>query len=688
MTIVRSDWQKTVWNDNHRYLVINCGRRAGKSTIASLRMLWFASENDKSIVWYVAPTYKQAKSIMWTMLKELVPVEAISKLNETELKITLINGSEILLKGADNPDSLRGVRIDFCIFDEAAFIDKWDEVWKVMRPTLMDSKADVWFISTPNGFNHFKDMAEKQDEDWSYHHYTTFDNPHIPKEEIEAARLEMDEDSFAQEMMGEFRKMSGLIYKEFTRETHMVDVPPLRDGEWSYTRSIDFGFGHKTALIYFAINSTGSEIYAYDGIYQSGLVIDDMADAIKIKDAGKLITNPVADSAQPMFLEQLDRLGVHFNPVKKGPDSVKNGITKVAELLKVRKDTGKPTLMFSNHLTWIADEFETYRWMENKTRGFIKEAPLKKDDDACFIAGTKVLTKDGEKNIEDVTRGDLIVTPFGLSPTTGSYKTGKKKVIDYGVFTSTPNHKVLTNRGIVRVDALRYNDRICQRQFAFKESLIDDILNQKTEHIEFIFNALLTRNLEAKQDFYTEKYGNTITVKYLVGWKYTILMVILLIMKYLTWSASLILSMLKGMIGVIGMGLRNIKKRLLKKQDNGEKITQKRHLSFIQRSLRTVGKKDVVNKLLKPVLSAKKNTKHTFLKEANTVIKIAKRQPLEEKEVYNLATNHGMYYANGVLVSNCDAIRYFAMNYIQKQTDTVDFAILRNRNIKNKWSLR
>jgi PBSX family phage terminase large subunit len=380
MTIKRSPWQKKVWEDNHRFLVINCGRRSGKSTIASIKMLHFATENAKSTVWYVAPNYKQAKAIMWAMLMDLIPKRIIKKKNETELTIVLTNNSKIMLKGAEDPDSLRGVKIDFCVFDEAAFFRKWDEVWKVMRPTLMDSTADVWFISTPNGFNHFKDMADKVDKDWAYHHYTTYDNPHIPREEIEQAKEDSDEDSFAQEMMGEFRKMSGLIYKTFNRKHHMVEIPKF-DTNWTFTRALDFGFAHKTAIGYFAINSTGTEIYMYDGLYQSGLTSTDIAEAVKIKDAGKVLNNPVADSAQPMQIEELSRLGVHFNAVEKGPDSVKNGITKVSELLKIRQDTGKPTLMFNKNLTWIQDEFETYRWMETKSTGEIKEVPLKKDDD-------------------------------------------------------------------------------------------------------------------------------------------------------------------------------------------------------------------------------------------------------------------------------------------------------------------
>lgn len=379
-----SSWQSKVWLDKTRYKVVNCGRRAGKTVVSAVKMLDFAGNNQKSIVWYVAPTYRQAKSIMWEILKEIIPQWQIASINETELKIVLTNGSQIHLKGGDNPDSLRGVRIDFLICDEVAFFSYWEESWKVIRPTLSDSQASAWFISTPNGFNHFKDLADRcvNDKDWKYFHFTTYDNPHIKVEEIESAKLEMDEDSFAQEYMAEFKKMSGLIYKIFNRDTHMVDVPFHKfDTNWTFTRVIDFGFGHKTALGYFAINSTGTEIYMYDGLYQSGLVPQDIAIAVKIKDAGRNIINPVADN-QEMIVEAIKREGVVFNMVQKGPKSVEQGIPKVAELLKIRQDTGKPTLMFNKNLTWVADEFESYRWIENKSDGFIKEVPLKRNDDA------------------------------------------------------------------------------------------------------------------------------------------------------------------------------------------------------------------------------------------------------------------------------------------------------------------
>jgi PBSX family phage terminase large subunit len=388
-----SPWQKIVWKDTHRYIIVNCGRRSGKTTMVAWKLFWLATQKDNQTLWYVAPTYKQAKQILWEMLLEMVPKAAIEKRNETELKIVLKNGSKIEVKGADNVDSLRGVHIDFCVFDECAFIDKWEMVWKVMRPTLADSKAACMFISTPNGFNHFKNLSNNVTNDGkiifdavdhSYHHFTTYENPYIDRGEIETMKREMNEDAFQQEIMGEFRKMQGLIYKEFKRELHMVEIPYDRfDTNWTYTRSIDFGFGHKTALLYFAISPDQTEIFCYDGLYVAGYNEKQISDVVKVKDKGKYMLYPVADSAAPMTISELEQNGVTFNPVEKGKDSVRNGIVRVAELLKIRNDTGKPTLMFNKYLTYIADEFERYRWIENKVdKALFREIPYKVLDDA------------------------------------------------------------------------------------------------------------------------------------------------------------------------------------------------------------------------------------------------------------------------------------------------------------------
>ena len=217
--------QYEVATDNHRFRVICAGRRWGKSVLAQLIVLKWATENVGTY-WIVNPTYRQAKQIHWRHLINLVPREWVHKKNEVELSITLKNGSIIELKGAENPDALRGVKLHGLVIDEIASIRNWEWLWsEVLRPTLTDYAAPALFISTPKGYNHFYEIYKKGQEDGSYKswRFTSYDNPYIKAEEIDHAKKELTEDTFQQEYMADFRKFTGLVYKEFQREVHVIE---------------------------------------------------------------------------------------------------------------------------------------------------------------------------------------------------------------------------------------------------------------------------------------------------------------------------------------------------------------------------------------------------------------------------------------------------------------------------------
>ena len=142
--------QQTIANDDHRFKVVVAGRRFGKTHLA-IRELCFHARVPDQEVWYVAPTYKQAKMIVWRKLKQkLQNLRWIRKANESELSILLKNGSIIALKGADNEDSLRGVGLDYLIMDEFADVDP-EAFFEVLRPTLADREGKAMFIGTPKG---------------------------------------------------------------------------------------------------------------------------------------------------------------------------------------------------------------------------------------------------------------------------------------------------------------------------------------------------------------------------------------------------------------------------------------------------------------------------------------------------------------------------------------------------------
>src|SRR3990167_6324559 len=212
MQIVLTKWQATVWNDIHRFRIVCAGRRSGKSILSQLTAIAWANEK-KGLYWIVAPTYRQAKQIHWQGIQKLVPQGLVAKKNEVELSITLKNGSVIELKGAENPDALRGVKLRGLVIDEIASIRNWDWLWsEVLRPTLTDYVSPALFISTPKGYNHFYDLYTlgQSKGDYKSWKFTSYDNPYIPKREIDNAKAELTEDTFAQEYMADFRKFTGL----------------------------------------------------------------------------------------------------------------------------------------------------------------------------------------------------------------------------------------------------------------------------------------------------------------------------------------------------------------------------------------------------------------------------------------------------------------------------------------------
>ena len=171
-------WQQKVWNDPVRFQVIAAGRRTGKSRLAAWKLIIEGLAATKGSVFYVAPTQGQARDIMWDMLLELGnPVIASSHVNNLQIK--LVNGATIALKGADRPETMRGVSLKFLVMDEYA--DMKPEVWEqILRPALADQKGSAMFIGTPMGRNHFYELytyaCVAEDETFAGYHFTSYDN--------------------------------------------------------------------------------------------------------------------------------------------------------------------------------------------------------------------------------------------------------------------------------------------------------------------------------------------------------------------------------------------------------------------------------------------------------------------------------------------------------------------------------
>jgi PBSX family phage terminase large subunit len=219
--------QQTVANCDKRFRVVIAGRRWGKTTLAIREMCKIAREPGKD-VYYISPTYRMSRTIIFKRLKEkLLDLRWVKKINETNLEFLLKNGSTISLKGADNPDSLRGVSLSAAIFDEFAFMDS--ETWDlVIRPALADQQGSALFITTPVGKNNWAfdlfNMQQQHPDTWASFQYTTLQGGFVPEQEVEAARSEMTAQQFQQEFEASFVVGQSLVAWEFDRKDHVKEL--------------------------------------------------------------------------------------------------------------------------------------------------------------------------------------------------------------------------------------------------------------------------------------------------------------------------------------------------------------------------------------------------------------------------------------------------------------------------------
>ncbi len=209
-------WQRELLQDKTRFKVVVAGRRCGKSRFAIVSTIIKGLEcpDPTAGILYVAPTQQMARVLCWDLLNDLGRL-VITNSNISNSEIKLINGVKIYVRGADHPDSLRGMKLFYTVLDEAK--DMKEDVWPmIIRPALSDMKGGALIIGTPApGESQFKELYElgqsKIDPEWMSLQLTTYDNELIDPSEIAAAKRTLSEKMFNQEFMATFETMDGGI---------------------------------------------------------------------------------------------------------------------------------------------------------------------------------------------------------------------------------------------------------------------------------------------------------------------------------------------------------------------------------------------------------------------------------------------------------------------------------------------
>lgn len=263
--------QYIIYNDPHRFKFINCGRRFGKTLLASRAISIKALEKPNGMFFLVAPVVAQT-NIIWRMILHFLPKSVIKQVYVGTKTIILKNGTMICAKSGDNPDTLRGEGLDGCILDEAAMLrpDVWSEA---IRPALADKMGWCWAITTPKGKNwyyreHLKGLNNNPKyPDYKSFTFSSYDNPFLRKSEVDAMAEEMPEVAFHQEILARFIEGGGAVFHDFLGCVRDNILRAYEHGKF-YVAGVDLG-RHKDFTVIIVVESETHEVVYYERFNQT-----------------------------------------------------------------------------------------------------------------------------------------------------------------------------------------------------------------------------------------------------------------------------------------------------------------------------------------------------------------------------------------------------------------------------------
>jgi hypothetical protein len=504
------------------------------------------------------------------------------------------------------------------------------------------------------------------------------ENVHLPEGYIEAMMATWSKDRIEREIMGSFDSFEGKIYEEFRPEIHCI-TPFAIPKEWPRYIGIDHGFRNPAAWVYCAVGPDG-EIYVYNEFYEKEYLIKDIVFNNLKKLGNEKITQAVIDpsvnarrgTTGESDLDEYYRWLPKEFPISMANNDVAVGIDRLKQYIRINPKSGKPLIYIFNTCKKLVHEITQYRYQELKAgesnRKAQKEEPLKVNDHACFVGSTLVLTDSGEKAIRDITPKDRVLTRKGFKRVLHAASTGRKQVYkfitsDGKSFTATEDHPVFTGRGVVPLKDLTHSDTFV------KLSVWQKKLHSMALYLGRLADttAQTVRTAKSELSRYTEKFGRVQTVAYQMGTTYTTKTRTPTITPSQIWSSGPQESTYPSTAdrGIIKTKRRalNILSKFAHLQLNGINLKKVRSgigstvLKQLSAFTPIEPLKRLVNFAAKPLQRLAQQLIGT-----SSVTLIAKLPLSEKEEVYNLLVEDcPEYYVNGLLVHNCDALRYVVM---------------------------
>lgn len=569
-----------------------------------------------------------------------------ANLNKSEL-IYRIGNSETEFISVDEPQKIRGrKRVDLWI-NEANELSYED-----FRQLLLRTTGQVFIDYNPSDEFHWIYEHVIPRDDCDFIKSTYLDNPFIEKSIIKEIELLKDVDPNYWKIygLGERGMSESKIYSNWDLCDNFPDGCDIIYG-------LDFGYNNETALVKVGIKER--DIYVQELIYEKHLTNADLIEKIKKLEINGLI---FADSAEPQRIEELIRAGISVRP------TIKDGKVKLGiDLIKTYK------IHITKESVNGQKEIRSYSWKTDRD-GKVLDDPVKVNDHFCFSGNTDILMSDGStKKIKDIKIGDIVETENGKNRVVAKALTKRSAEVVEAQFSTgerlvaTPDHPIYTNRGKVSLDAVRYDDIVKTWRTKQLYSIIKDITGTVNTIVQ------LGESLKEERG-YTVQSGSITMEKYQEDSLSIISTTIEETMRSLILRLKQCIAIYQTIkkkdskIKKLEIRISNTLKELdllqksgidQKKAESGMSLMEKSHIK-------------IEKHLLRIVKFVEKSMKHINLNEADFVTKIVKLKHLEPEDVYNLTVevDHN-YYANGVLVSNCDATRYAVYTYTKQPAPTI-----------------
>ena len=220
--------QAKIRQELNRFNVLDCGRRFGKDV--TLRN--YSSEGvieGLPVAWY-EPTFKSLQANWDWFVNTLAPITKTK--SERDRTIETITGGTLEMWSLQDRDASRGRHYKRAVINEAAFIPHLEYSWNnVIRITLADLKGEAIISGTPKGRNYFWQLyrrgIDENEKDWTSFKYSTWDNPYIPRSEIQEMKDTLPELIYQQEIMAEFIDDQGSVFRRIQDAACLeaLDVP-------------------------------------------------------------------------------------------------------------------------------------------------------------------------------------------------------------------------------------------------------------------------------------------------------------------------------------------------------------------------------------------------------------------------------------------------------------------------------